>query len=108
MRLKKLVVRKHNGLIKVITEIRISCGYLAAIVIGKNAISLCDGFYRTDEMGYLGIKHLDFLSVCTSHRGGDFLGDVRAGHYHRHKYAVNPQMWIDLPFDFRHGAKQQL
>ena len=39
MRLKRLVVRKHNGLIKVITEIRISCGYLAAIVIGKNAFS---------------------------------------------------------------------
>ena len=35
------------------------------------------------------------------------LGDVRAGHYHRHKDAVNPQRGIDLPSDFRHGAKQQ-
>ena len=63
---------------------------------------------REDGMGYLGIKHLDFLSVGTSHRGGDFLGDIRAGHYHRHKDAVNPQRGIDLPSDFRHGAKQQL
>ena len=84
MRLKRLVVRKHNGLIKVITEIRISCGYLAAFVVGKNALSLCGGFYRTDGMGYLGIEYLDFLSIGTSHRGGDFLGDVRAWHYHRH------------------------
>lgn len=85
------------------------CAVLAeAFVVGKNALSLCGGFYRTDGVGYLGIEYLDFLSVDTPYRGGDFLGDVRAGHYHRHKNAVNPQRWIDLPSDFRHGAKQQL
>ena len=51
-----------------LSELLISCGYLAAFVIGKNALSLCGGFYRTDGVGYLGIKHLDFLtkSVCFS------------------------------------------
>ena len=67
-----------------ISKLIISCGYLAAFVIGKNAFPLCGGFHGTDGMGYLGIEYLDFLPVSTSHCGGDFLGDVRAGHYHRH------------------------
>ena len=50
-----------------------AASYLAAFVVGKNALSLCGGFYCTDGMGYLGFKHLDFLTVGTSHRGGDFL-----------------------------------
>ena len=31
-----------------LSELLISCGYLAAFVVGKNALSLCGGFYRTD------------------------------------------------------------
>ena len=50
------------------------CAVLAeAFVVGKNALSLYGGFYRTDGMGYLGIKYLNPLSVGTPYRGGDFL-----------------------------------
>lgn len=31
----------------------------------KNTFALCGSFHRMDRMRYLGIKHLDFLTVCT-------------------------------------------
>ena len=96
------------NLCHLLCELFIGCGYLAAFVVGKNAFSLCGGFHGTDEMGYLGIKHLNPLPICAFYRCGNLLRDICAWHYHRHKDAVNSQVRVDLPFDLRHGAKQQL
>lgn len=72
------------NLCHLLCELVISCGYLSTFVIGKNALTLCGCFHRTDGMGYLGIKDFDFLSVCTLYRCCNLLRNVRAGHYHRH------------------------
>ena len=77
-------------------------------IIAPNALSLCGGFHGSDRVRYLRVEYLDSLPVGTFYRYHDFLRNVRAWHYHHHKDAVNPQMRADLPFHFRHGAKQQL
>jgi hypothetical protein len=59
-------------------------------------------------MGYLGVENFNPLPVGTLYRCSNLSRNVRAWHYHRHQDTVNPQMGIDLPLDFRHGAEQQL
>ncbi len=72
------------NLCHLLSELLVSGGYFAAFVIGKNAFSLCGGFYCTDGMGNLGIKHFNPLPIGTLYRCGYLLRDVRAWHYHRH------------------------
>ena len=59
-------------------------GDLAAFVISKNTFAFCGSFHRTDRMWYLGIKHLDFLTICTFDSCRNFLRNVGTGHYHSH------------------------
>ena len=72
------------NLCHLLSELLIGCGNLAAFVVGKNTFALCGSFHRTDRMWYLGIKYLDFLTVCTFDRCRNFLRNVGTGHYHSH------------------------
>ena len=78
---------------------RISCSYLAAFVIGKNALALCGSFHRTDRMRDFRIKHLNPLPIGTLNGCGNLLRNVGAWHYHCHKDTVYPQLGVDLPLD---------
>ena len=72
------------NLCHLLSELLVGCGNLAAFVVGKNTFALCGSFHRTDRMRYLGIKYLDFLTVCTFDRCRNFLSNIGTGHYHSH------------------------
>ena len=72
------------NLCHLLSKLLIGCGNLAAFVVGKDTFAFCGSFHCTDRMRYLGIKYLDFLTVCTFDRCCNLLRNVGTEHYHSH------------------------
>ena len=95
-------------LFHLLRQIFIGRSNLTGFIVGKDALTGKAAFCRTDGVRNLGIKDPDILSHRITKGFYDVLRIVRAAVYHRKQDSIYFEAWIDAPFHFTDGVKEQI